>query len=73
MRDNRTAHTLHLVSVLQERHGPYPLGRAALITWIGAELDTTPGDAGVRRIEAAFPAHLVSLLSDTDSQNLPPR
>jgi hypothetical protein len=73
MRDDRTAHMLHLVSVLQERHGPYPLGRPALLTWLSAELDNTPGDDGVRRILGDYPAHLVSLLSDIDSQNLPPR
>ena len=72
MRDNRTANLLHLVSVLQEQHGLYPLGRPALLTWLGAELDKTPGDAGVRRLLVDYPAHLATL-SDIDSQNLPPR
>jgi hypothetical protein len=69
MRDNRTANILHLVDVLQRDHGPYPAGRQALITWIGAELEKTPGDAGVRRLLVDYPAHLASVLSDIDSQN----
>lgn len=61
MRDNRTTNTLHLVDVLQRDHGPYPLGRPALVTWISDELEKTPGDAGVRRLIEHYPAHLASL------------
>lgn len=69
MRDNKTANVLHLVSTLQAAHGPYPAGRPALVAWLSDELEKTPGDDGVRRLIAAYPAHLVSLLGDTDSQN----
>jgi hypothetical protein len=64
MRDNKTANLLHLVSVLQEQHGPYPLGRQDLVAWLSDALDKTPGDAGVRRIAAEFPKHLASLQTE---------
>ena len=73
MRDNQTVNLLHLLDVLQRDHGPYPLGRPAFVTWLTAELEKTPGDAGVRRIQADYPAHLASLLSEVHSQNQPPR
>ena len=65
MRDDKTVNLLHLLDVLQEQHGPYPLGRPALVTWLSAELDKTPGDAGVRRILADYPAHLAKLDTQT--------
>ena len=68
MRDNKTANTLHLVDVLQATHGPHPTGRPALVSWISAELDKTPGDAGVRRLLVVYPAHRATL-SDVHSQN----
>lgn len=61
MRDNQTVNILHLLDVLQAEHGPYPLGRPALVTWLTAELEKTPGDAGVARIEAEYPEHLATL------------
>lgn len=72
MRDNKTANTLYLVSTLQERHGPHPTGRPALVQWISDELDKTPGDDGVRRLIAAYPAHRAALdgmLGDMHSTN----
>jgi hypothetical protein len=72
MRDNKTANTLHLVDVLQATHGPHPTGRADLVSWISAELDKTPGDDGVRRLIAAYPAHRAALdgmLGDMHSTN----
>ena len=73
MRDDKLGLTFHLIDTLQAEHGPHPAGRAALVTWISDGLDETPGEAGVARLIAAYQAHRASLLSDTDSQNLPPR
>ncbi|MNB80016.1 hypothetical protein D3C81_1748720 [compost metagenome] len=61
MRDHYTGNMLHLISELQERHGPYPLGRPGLVTWLSGELTKTPGDAGVLRILADYPVHLAWL------------
>jgi len=60
MKDDRTARTFYLLDVLQ-RDVPYPLGRAALITWIEAQLDQNPGDAGTQKVIADFPEHLARL------------
>ena len=69
----RTARVFYLIDVLQAPpYGPYPLGRAAFLTWIIEHLDQHPGDAGMARIETElFPAHLVSLLGDILSPNSP--
>lgn len=72
MRDNKTANTLHLIDTLQADHGPHPAGRAALVTWISDGLDETPGEAGVARLIAAYPAHRAALdrmLGDMHSTN----
>jgi hypothetical protein len=61
MRDNQTTNILHLLQVLQAEHGQYPLGRPAFVTWLTAELEKTPGDAGVRRLIEQYPAHLATL------------
>jgi hypothetical protein len=61
MRDNQTVNILHLLDVLQAEHGPYPAGRPALVTWLTAELEKTPGDAGMRRLIEQYPAHLATL------------
>lgn len=61
MHDDKTVNLLYLITVLQTAHGPYPLGRAALLTWLSAELEKTPGDAGVQRLIADYPAHLAGL------------
>ena len=61
MCDNKTTNILHLLHVLQAEHGPYPAGRPAFVTWLTAELEKTPGDAGVRRLIEQYPAHLDTL------------
>lgn len=61
MRHNKTANTLYLLDVLQATHGPHPAGRQALVQWISAELDKTPGDDGVRRLLVDYPAHRATL------------
>ncbi len=70
MRDDRTARVFYLIEALQAPpYGPYPLGRAAFLTWIIEQLDQHPGDAGMARIETElFPAHWATL-SDTHSRN----
>lgn len=68
MRDNFTGNILHLINVLQTEHGPYPLERPAFVTWLSAELDKTPGDAGVQRLITEYPAHLASLRDAMNSQ-----
>jgi hypothetical protein len=70
MRNNYTVNILYLLDVLQSEHGAYPLGRPAFVTWLGAELDKTPGDAGVQRLIAEYPEHLKSLLGVTDTHKM---
>lgn len=61
MRDDRTANLLYLIAELQERYGPYPLGRPALVTWLCAKLDVTPGQAGVDQVLDDYPGHIAEL------------
>ncbi|MNF78140.1 hypothetical protein D3C84_603100 [compost metagenome] len=62
MKDDRLARTFYLLDTLQAApFGPYPLGRAVLITWIWAQLDKNPGDPGMMNVIAEFSEHLESL------------
>ncbi|EJM25130.1 hypothetical protein PMI22_00476 [Pseudomonas sp. GM21] len=70
----RTARVLYLIDVLQAApYGPYPAGRAVLLTWVCEQLDQHPGDAGMRQIIDDYPTHLVSLgmLGDIQSASSP--
>lgn len=61
MRDKRTGRLFFLVHLLQERHGPYPLGRPAFVTWLNDQLDQLPGDDGMAKLIDDYPAHLDAL------------
>jgi hypothetical protein len=61
MRNYRTSRMFYLIDVLQTRHGPYPRGRPAFVTWLTSELDQLPDDDDMTTLIAKYPAHLATL------------